>query len=107
MPYTNVLDTNPVQTRNEPGFGNGTTTARPAGSADAPKSVSICDTQPVTAEGVRNLLNGVADLNFLETVDSLKAATELVRRREPDVLILDKAFGIQAILDWLVEVRQV
>ncbi len=112
MPYTDVLDTNPVltkpvQTKNEPGFGNGTTTARPAGSADAPKSVSICDTQPVTAEGVRNLLGGVADLHFSETVDSLKQATELVRRCEPDVLILDKAFGIQAILDWLVEVRQI
>ncbi|MGH9592297.1 MAG: LuxR C-terminal-related transcriptional regulator [Bryobacteraceae bacterium] len=78
---------------------------RSAGPAVVPKSISICDTQPVTAEGVRNLLSGVADLHFLETADSLKQATDLVRRSEPDVLILDKAFGIQAILDWLGELR--
>jgi DNA-binding NarL/FixJ family response regulator len=76
------------------------------GSAERlPKSVSICDTQPVTAEGVRNLLSGAADLRFLETVDSLKQAADLVRRSDPDVLILDKAFGIQAVLDWLGELR--
>jgi two-component system nitrate/nitrite response regulator NarL len=106
-PRTNTATTNPVPGRNEPGLGSGTATARPAGPSDAPKSVSICDTQPVTAEGVRNLLSGVADLLFLETVDSLKQATELVRTSEPDVLILDKAFGIQAILDWLGELRQI
>jgi len=75
-------------------------------TGDATKSVSICDTQPVTAEGVRNLLSGASDLHFLETVDSLKQAMELVRRSEPDVMILDKAFGLQAILDWLGEARQ-
>lgn len=79
--------------------------ARSVGSAEAPRSVSICDTQPVTAEGVRNLLSSVSDLLFQESVDSLKQATELVRRTEPDVLILDKAFGIQAILDWLGDLR--
>jgi len=65
------------------------------------KTVSICDTQPETAEGVRILLSGCPDLKFLEGTDSLNAATELIRNFPPDVLILDKAFGIQAILDWL------
>jgi DNA-binding NarL/FixJ family response regulator len=97
--------TNAVLGTIEPVMRTGPITARPAGSADAPKSVAICDTQPVTAEGVRNLLSGVPDLLFSETVDSLKAAAELVRRSEPDVLILDKAFGIQAILDWLTDLR--
>jgi len=72
-------------------------------TVDAPRSVSICDTQPVTAEGVRNLLSGAADLRFLGTVDSLQQATQLVQNGDPDVLILDKAFGIQAVLDWLAE----
>ncbi len=65
------------------------------------KTVSICDTQPVTAEGIRILLSSCPDLKFLEGIDSLNAATELVRNVPPDVLIVDKAFGIQAILDWL------
>jgi two-component system nitrate/nitrite response regulator NarL len=74
-----------------------------ASTVDAPRSVSICDTQPVTAEGVRNLLSGAADLRFLGTVDSLQQAAQLVQKGDPDVLILDKAFGIQAVLDWLAE----
>jgi DNA-binding NarL/FixJ family response regulator len=65
------------------------------------KRVSVCDTQPVTAEGVRTLLSGSADMRFSETADSLPQALDLVRRTAPDVLMIDKAFGMQAILDWL------
>ena len=69
------------------------------------KKVSICDTQPVTAEGVRTLLAGSPDLTFAETTDSLALAMDLVRRTSPDVVMLDKAFGIQAILEWLTELK--
>jgi two-component system, NarL family, nitrate/nitrite response regulator NarL len=69
------------------------------------KRVSICDTQPVTAEGVRTLLGGSADMRFAETSESLTQAMDLVRRTSPDVLMLDKAFGIQAILEWLTELK--
>jgi two-component system, NarL family, nitrate/nitrite response regulator NarL len=69
------------------------------------KRVSICDTQPVTAEGVRTLLAGSADLRFAEVADSLQQARDLVRRTSPDVLMLDKAFGMQAILDWLSDLK--
>jgi two-component system nitrate/nitrite response regulator NarL len=69
------------------------------------KRVSVCDTQPVTAEGVRTLLGGSADLVFAETTDSLAQAMDMVRRTSPDVLMLDKAFGIQAILEWLTDIK--
>jgi DNA-binding NarL/FixJ family response regulator len=69
------------------------------------KRVSICDTQPVTAEGVRTLLGGSADMLFAEASESLTHAMDLVRRTSPDVLMLDKAFGIQAILEWLTELK--
>jgi two-component system nitrate/nitrite response regulator NarL len=70
------------------------------------KRVSVCDTQPVTAEGVRTLLsNGSADLAFAESADSLAQALDMVRRTSPDVLMLDKAFGIQAILEWLTDLK--
>ncbi len=65
------------------------------------KRVSVCDTQPVTAEGVRTLLSGSPDMVFADVTDSLAQALDLIRRTSPDVLLLDKAFGIQAILDWL------
>jgi two-component system, NarL family, nitrate/nitrite response regulator NarL len=69
------------------------------------KRVSVCDTQPVTAEGVRTLLAGSPDMVFAETSESLSQAMDLVRRTSPDVLMLDKAFGIQAILEWLTDLK--
>jgi two-component system, NarL family, nitrate/nitrite response regulator NarL len=69
------------------------------------KRVCVCDTQPVTAEGVRTLLTGSADMRFAETADSLPQALELVRRTNPDVLMIDKAFGMQAILEWLTDLK--
>jgi DNA-binding NarL/FixJ family response regulator len=68
--------------------------------------VAICDTQPVTAEGIRNLLSGTGDLQFLLTASSLSQALEAARIQRPDVLIVDKGFGIQAILEWLMEASQ-
>jgi DNA-binding NarL/FixJ family response regulator len=76
-----------------------------AGTASSAKSIAICDTQPVTAEGVRNLLRGIPDLKFLSAPETLAQATEVVRKQQPNVLILDKGFGIQAILDWLTEIQ--
>lgn len=69
------------------------------------KSIAICDTQPVTAEGIRNLLRGIPDLKFLVAPESLPQAAEAVRNQSPDVMILDKGFGIQAILDWLTDIH--
>ena len=79
--------------------------AESVGAGPSAKSISICDTQPVTTEGVRNLLRGITDLKFLTAPESLAQATEVVRKQCPDVLILDKGFGIQAVLDWLGEIH--
>lgn len=69
---------------------------------DAPRTISICDTQPVTAEGIRTLLAAAPDLRFERMCETLRQAGEIARSESaPDVLILDKAFGIQALLDWL------
>jgi DNA-binding NarL/FixJ family response regulator len=73
--------------------------------AESAKSIAICDTQPVTAEGIRNLLRGVPDLKFLIAPESLPQAAEIIRSQGPDVMILDKGFGIQAILDWLTAIH--
>ena len=74
-------------------------------AVESAKCIAICDTQPVTAEGIRNLLIGVADLKFLAAPESLAQAADLIRSQSPDVMILDKGFGIQAILDWLSEIH--
>jgi DNA-binding NarL/FixJ family response regulator len=45
-------------------------------------------------------------MRFTEVADSLAQALDLVRRTAPDVLMLDKAFGMQAILEWLVDIKE-
>ena len=77
----------------------------PEAATETAKTVSICDTQPVMAEGVRTLLGGARDVRFLSSCDSLRQAADLLRNSPPDVMVLDKAFGIQAILEWLGESR--
>ena len=94
MIKTSVINTNPSEVA-----GNGMALIPAEFLTDVAKSVSICDTQPVTAEGVRTLLSKSADLRFLGATASLRQAAELVRNSQPDVLILDKAFGIQAVLN--------
>jgi two-component system, NarL family, nitrate/nitrite response regulator NarL len=69
------------------------------------KTIAICDTQPVTAVGIRTLFEGVTDLRVGPGCESLREAADLMRAGAADVLILDKAFGIQAILNWLNEFR--
>jgi DNA-binding NarL/FixJ family response regulator len=69
------------------------------------RTVSVCDTQPVTAEGIRTLLNDMSGLRFDQGTDSLARARDILRDSAPSVLMLDKAFGIQIVLEWLAAIR--
>jgi two-component system, NarL family, nitrate/nitrite response regulator NarL len=70
-----------------------------------PKTVAMCDTQPVTAEGIRTLIGTSRDLRFQQATDSLQSAAEQLRTNPPAILLLDKAFGVQILLDWLADLR--
>jgi two-component system nitrate/nitrite response regulator NarL len=50
-------------------------------------------------------LEGCSDLEFLEAVFSLAEAEEMVRGLGPDLIIIDKSFGSQAVLQWLAQLR--
>jgi two-component system, NarL family, nitrate/nitrite response regulator NarL len=69
------------------------------------KSVAVCETQPVTAEGLRSVLGASPDLEFLHASNSISSALETVHLSRPALLILDKAFGAQAVLDTLVGLK--
>jgi two-component system, NarL family, nitrate/nitrite response regulator NarL len=66
-----------------------------------PIRVSICDPQPATIEGVHTLLASAPDMRFAEGTNSLSRAMEIAREQGPGILIVDKAFGMQAILEWM------
>jgi DNA-binding NarL/FixJ family response regulator len=67
------------------------------------KRVAICDTQPLTAEGFKTVLGGCPDLQFVDYAESLGSAMDMMRRDTPDVVIVDKGFGIHAVLQWVSE----
>jgi DNA-binding NarL/FixJ family response regulator len=65
------------------------------------RPVLICDTQPVAVEGVRGLLDRCADLRYAGAICSLAAAFELMRSTSAAAVVVDKALGLAAIIDWL------
>jgi DNA-binding NarL/FixJ family response regulator len=69
------------------------------------KSVVVCDTQPITAEGLRSLLASAGDLEFLASLNNLEAATQVATTKAPDIVIVDKGFGMRAVLDWIHDLR--
>jgi len=69
------------------------------------KTVAICDTQPVTIAGLQTLLLESSDLQLVGTATNLFNGLELVRSRAPSVIIVDKAFGLPATMDWLTSLR--
>jgi len=69
------------------------------------KSVAVCDTQPITALGLRTALDASPDFEFFRNVDSIPAALDTVRRSQPAMLILDKAFGAQVVLEAVSELK--
>jgi DNA-binding NarL/FixJ family response regulator len=69
------------------------------------KSVAICDTEPIAIEGMRALLKATEDLQLAAAETSLLGGMEMVRQYAPAVIILDKTFGIHAIMDCLKRLR--
>lgn len=69
-------------------------------------TVVVCDTEPVAIEGVRAVLesSGVWSLAAAET--SLDRALQAVRDLAPSLLLLDKVYGIYAVMDCLKLLRQ-
>ncbi len=68
-------------------------------------AVLLCETQPLTVEGIRALLSSTNDLRVTGVCESLALCREISRRQRPDVVLLDKALGMQVVLDWIQDMR--
>jgi len=68
-------------------------------------SVAICDTEPIAIEGIRTLLNQCEDLHLAAADTSLLGGIEIVRQHAPAIMILDKNFGVYAVIDCLQRLR--
>ena len=69
------------------------------------KTVGICDTQPMTIEGLQSLLKGCEDMRVVGSATNLFNGLELVQSHNPSIVVIDKALGLPAIIDWLANLR--
>ena len=68
-------------------------------------TIAICDTEPIAVEGLRCLLEPAEGLRVVAAENSLEGALTVVRESSPTVLIVDRAFGVHAVMDLLKNVR--
>lgn len=69
------------------------------------KTVSVCETQPISAEGLRAVVERCPDLGFSWASETLSEAARLVQEHPPTVLVLDKGFGVQTVLSSIGQIR--
>lgn len=66
-----------------------------------PCQVGLCDMQPVTAEGVRAILQGDPALEWRWSAFSLDEMREAQAAAPADVVLVDRSFGSLAVTEWL------
>lgn len=68
-------------------------------------TVGVCETQPVMAEGLKALLANCPDLEFVRYAPSLHAGMDMIRAWQPTVVLADKGFGLQGVVQWITDLR--
>jgi two-component system, NarL family, nitrate/nitrite response regulator NarL len=74
-------------------------------SATAIGTVAVFESQPITVEGLRAVLAPCPDLQLIGGVTSLSSGLEMLRAHPPSVVVIDKAFGLQAVMDTIGKIR--
>jgi len=69
------------------------------------RTVGICDTQPIAVQGLRALLNESSRLRLTHSVETLEQGWQLADACAVDILLIDKAFGMHTVLDWLIRMK--
>ena len=69
-------------------------------------TVAVCDTEPIAIEGLRGLLESTHEMRVVAAESTPADGMEAVRELRPGVLIMDKALGMHAVLDWLIALHK-
>ncbi len=69
------------------------------------KTVGVCETQPISAEGLRSVLKQCPDLAFHRAASTVGDGLRMIREDPPDILLLDKGFGAHTLFSWITELR--
>ena len=69
------------------------------------QTIAICDTEPIVVEGLRSLIEPANWLRVVAADTTLADAQDTVREVQPGILLLDKALGFGAVMDWITALR--
>jgi DNA-binding NarL/FixJ family response regulator len=69
------------------------------------ETVAVFDTEPVAIEGLRSLLQPQEGLRVVAAGTSLVDGLDLIRELRPSVTVMDKGFGLHAVMDLLKMLR--
>lgn len=69
-------------------------------------TIAVCATEPIAIEGLRSLLDSAEGLCVVSTETSLTAGLDAVKQLHPAILLLDKAFGPHAVMDFPATLRR-
>lgn len=67
--------------------------------------ICACESQPIVVEGLKRSLEGVEDLEFVGSVNSLQELLELVVKESPKVCLIDKAFGTKSVFQAVSDIK--
>ena len=69
-------------------------------------SVAVCSTEPIAIEGLRSLLESCEGFEIVSAETVLANGLEAVKLLQPAIFLLDKAFGVQLVLDSMRSLRE-
>ena len=69
-------------------------------------SVAVCDLQPIVLEGLKAVLAQSEELELIAGSASLDATEGQLEQYHPTILMVDRGFGMHALLEWLVKARR-
>ena len=69
-------------------------------------SVFLCDTQPILHEGLRSILSRSQDYTLAGGAGTLEEASARLEEVQPGIVIVDRAYGMHALLEWVGDVRR-
>lgn len=68
--------------------------------------VAVCETQPLIIEGLRTILSSSDLFALSDATRSLEDAARTVINASPRIVIIDKAFGGPAVLEWVTRLKE-
>lgn len=69
--------------------------------------IGVCDTQPIAIEGLRSCMAGSGVFVLADSATTLEEAARIIITASPRIMIVDKAMGGPAVLDWVTRMTHV